>query len=304
MSSTNQSPEYQKAEADFLTAKSNEEKVNALEIMIKECPKHKSSEKMLANLKTRYKKLKEKLEKDKKQKKGTSSKKGIKKEGIQIILAGLTNSGKSSLISKLTNASPQIAEYEFTTKQETIGTLDYKGLKFQIIDVPAVNYESFDQGLSNTCDILLIIITAIKDIEIVLPYLEKSCKKRIIVFNKSDLLNSEEKRKIKETLKSKKYNFCMISCKNNEGLDELKEKLLENSGVMRIYTKEPKKQISENPIIMKQESSIKELSKKIFHSSIKIKEIKITGPSSKFPNQKVSLKHILKDKDIVEFKVD
>ena len=66
MASTNQSPFYQKAEARFLSAKTTEEKLDALEEMIKECPKHKSSENMLANLKTRYKKLKSQLEKSKK----------------------------------------------------------------------------------------------------------------------------------------------------------------------------------------------------------------------------------------------
>ena len=56
MASTNQSPFYKKAEAKFLNAKTDEEKEGFLREMIKECPKHKSSEKMLANLKTRLKK--------------------------------------------------------------------------------------------------------------------------------------------------------------------------------------------------------------------------------------------------------
>ena len=60
MASTNQSPQYQSAEAMFLQAQTNEERLRWLEEMIRECPKHKSSEKMLANLKTRYIKLKKK----------------------------------------------------------------------------------------------------------------------------------------------------------------------------------------------------------------------------------------------------
>ena len=51
----------------------------------------------------------------------------------------------------------------------------------------------------------------------------------------------------------------------------------------------------------KPDTTVKELSHKVFHSKIKIKEIRITGPSSKFSNQVVGLKHKLKDKDIVEF---
>jgi len=63
MASTNQSPFYQKAELNFLSAKTDEDKLHWLEEMIKECPKHKSAEKMLANLKTRRIKLIEKIEK-------------------------------------------------------------------------------------------------------------------------------------------------------------------------------------------------------------------------------------------------
>lgn len=96
MASTNQSPFYIKAEKNFLGAGTPEDKIKFLEEMIKECPKHKSSEKMLANLKTRYKKLKAQLEKSKKS--GKSSRVGIKKEDMQAAILGKTNSGKSSLI--------------------------------------------------------------------------------------------------------------------------------------------------------------------------------------------------------------
>jgi ribosome-interacting GTPase 1 len=55
---------------------------------------------------------------------------------------------------------------------------------------------------------------------------------------------------------------------------------------------------------MKIGSTVDDLAKKIFFSGVKIKETRVTGPSSKFPNQTVGLKHILKDKDIVEFHTD
>ncbi len=62
MASTNQSPFYKAAEVKFLQAITDEERIIALEEMIRECPKHKSSENMLANLKTRLKKFVEKQE--------------------------------------------------------------------------------------------------------------------------------------------------------------------------------------------------------------------------------------------------
>ncbi len=300
MASTNQSPEYQAAEKKYLNAQSDEERLEALKEMMSYMPQHKAGESMRANLRLRYKKLKEKLEIQKKKKKA-SSKPGIKKEGIQVILIGLTNSGKSSLLSILTNAKPTISNLDYTTQTPIIGMLDLEGIKFQIVDMPALNHETFDQGTANVADILLIMITDLKDLEKIFPYLIKTTGKRIILFNKSDLLNPQEKRKIQANLQSKRYNFCMLSCKTHEGTDILKNKLIENSNVLRIYTKQPGKRPDKDPVLMKPGSTVQSLAKKVFHSDIKIKETRITGPSSKFPNQTVGLKHILKDLDIVEF---
>src|SRR3989344_7856013 len=111
MASTNQSPQYLKAQSMFFQAKTNDEKLRWLEEMIRECPKHKSSEKMLANLKTRYIKLKEKIERVKNLKRqgAKTSKIGVKKEEMQAVIVGKTRTGKSSLISILTNSKPEIS---------------------------------------------------------------------------------------------------------------------------------------------------------------------------------------------------
>lgn len=298
--STNQSPEFTKAQQKFLDSKTDKEKLESLEEMMRTMPQHKSAESLRANIRQRYKKLKGKLEAKRKQKK-LSAKQGIKKQGIQVVFCGLTNSGKSSILKILTNASPEIADYDYTTKYSILGTLEYEHIPFQLIDMPAINHENFDQGLANSADILLIVITDLEQIPEIFQFLNKAEGKKIIIFNKSDLLTAEQKRRIAATLKSKRYDFLLISTKTQEGIGELKEKLFENSNTIRVSTKEPRKQKSPNPVLLKPKTTVEELAKKIFHSSVKIKEIRITGPSSKFPNQKVSLQHILKDKDVVEF---
>ena len=272
--------------------------------MISTSPKHKGAENLRAQLNLRYKKLKEQIEKSKKTKKGKSSKNTIKKEGIQVALIGLTNSGKSSLLKKLTNAFPRIDSYDFTTKSPLVGALMHEGISFQIIDLPAVNYETFDTGIANSADILLLIINSIEQIKQLEQSIKNAKGKRIIVFNKADLLNESEKRKISATLKSKRYNYVIISATTNENINELKQKLLESSGMIRVYTKNPnKKQADEKPVILLPNSTVKDLAEKILHGFSKnIKESRIWGPSSKFSNQIVGLTHVLKDKDIVEFK--
>lgn len=301
MSSTNQSPEYQAAEKRYHLAQTDEEKLVALEEMIRTAPKHKAGEAMRANIKARIKKLKEKLEERKARKSG--KKEGIRKEEMQAVLIGLTLSGKSSILSVLTNAKPEISPYPYTTKSPLIGTLDYEGIKIQIVDMPAIESEYFDQGIANTADLLLIIITKISELEQIQPFLDKSIGKQLIIFNKIDLLSEEEKRKIEATLKSRKLNFILFSTKTLENINELKEKIWLNFNKIRIYTKEPGKQPDKEPVILPSNSTVKDIAEKIFHGlSSHVKEARVTGPSSKFPNQKVGLEHVLKDKDIVEFK--
>jgi len=302
MASTNQSPFYKTAELKYLQAENNEEKLRWLEEMIKECPKHKSSEKMLANLKTRYTKLKEKLAVEKKSKK--SSRIGIKKEDMQAAIIGKTKTGKSSLISLLTNAHPEIADYDFTTRVPIVGMMDYKGVGIQLIEVPAIESEYYDRGVANSADTLLILITDLPQILEIEKKLDKFTGKKIIVFNKTDLLSENEKRKISATLSSKKYNFQLISAKTKEGIEELKEKLFQSFGKIRVYTKQPnEKQKSNKPIILFPKSIVKDVAEKILKGfSSKVKETRIWGPSSKYPGQVVGLNHQVKDMDVVEFK--
>ena len=298
MASTNQSPAYQKAEGNFLAAKDDETRLFYLEEMIRECPKHKSSEKMLAQLKTRLKKLREKIDKTKKSSKSSRGK-GIKKEEMQAVLIGFTNSGKSSLLQLLTNATPEIASYEFTTKKPLIGMINYRGANIQLIEIPAINSEYYDRGLVNTADVILILVNSIEHIGEIEKILNRARGKRLIVFNTQ---NSEDERKISATLQSKRYNFVVVSAKTGKNIEELKDRLFFSFGKIRIYVKEPGKEKSEKPLILNGGVSVKGVGEKILRNINFIKETKIWGPSSKFSGQKVGLSHILKDLDVVEFK--
>ena len=305
MASTNQSPAYHKAQGRFLSAQTLEEKISALEEMIRECPKHKSSENMLANLKTRYKKLKAQLIRSKKSGKGGKTR--IKKEEMQAVIIGFTNVGKSSLLSVLTNARPKISQGEnisFTTKLPEVGMVNYSsGIQVQLIEIPAFKSEYYDKSLVNTADAILILVKSIDQINEIKKELDKAKGKKIVVFGKVDLIDEQTKRKIDANLQSKKHNFVLISAKTNEGLDELKNKVFQVFDKIRIYTKEPKKEKSKRPIVMKKNSAVRDVAEKILTGlSNKIKETKIWGPSSKFSEQVVGLNHKLKDLDVVEFK--
>ena len=298
----NAGPEYAAAEKKYFAAQTLEERIVGLEEMIRTAPKHKSSENFVAELKKRLIKLKEKQEKDKVKKGG--SRVGIKKEDMQLVIIGFANSGKSSLLNTLTNVKSAVGDYAFTTKKPMVGIMDYYGTKIQVIEIPAIESEYYDRGLVNNADLILIMITNLEEINKIKKILDKARGKQIIIFNKIDSFNENEIRRAKATLQSKRYNFVLISSKNKENLDELKNKIFQSFGKIRVYTKEPGKETDrDKPVILFPDTSVNEVAKKVLRGfSNKIKEIKIWGPSSKFPGQKVGLKHKLKDLDVVEFK--
>ncbi len=302
MASTNQSPFYQRAEADFLNASSDEERLECLEIMIKECPKHKSSENMLRNLTTRYKKIKTGLEKQRRS--GKTKMKGIKKGDMQLIISGFPNVGKSSLFKLLTKQNTKISPTPYTTYQSKLGTTKFEDVKIQTIDLAPFPNE--DKSLINSADVILLVVDNIKQIKDSEKYLKKIKGKLFIIYNKEDLLNETEKRKLTATIntKYKKLKTYLLSTEkpNNELLKDLLKEIYNSFPIIRVYTKEPRKKPTEKPMILKRDSTIESAAEKILKGMSKnLKRARIWGPSSKFGGQTVGIEHKLKDKDIIEF---
>jgi len=141
--------EYQKAERKYHEARTISEKIKSLEEMLRTCPKHKGSEGLQQEIKTKLSKLKSLQEKQKTQ--GSRYQISVKKEGAaQVVILGVPNSGKSTLLAKLTNAKPEIAPYPFTTKLPEVGIMDYEGVKIQVVEIPAVTEGFSESGLGPT----------------------------------------------------------------------------------------------------------------------------------------------------------
>ncbi len=247
----NAHPEYLAAEKEYYKAENDEERLIALEKMISVLPSHKGAENLRAQIRLRYKKLKEKLENEKKSKK-VSKRINIKKEDLQAVIIGKTGVGKSSFLKSVTNASPLIGDYGFVTKEPIVGMMDYKRVLIQLIEIPAIGSENYDKGLVNSADVILVFIDNLKDLEEINKVLEKNQNKKLIIFTKIDKLEENEKRRIYSYLSSKRYNFLMISNETKENIEELKERLFQSFDKIRIYTKHPEeKEKSDKPIILK-----------------------------------------------------
>jgi len=155
--SSNIGPEAKAAYQKYLDASSLEEKINKLEEFISLVPKHKSTEKIVALNRSRLAKLKRELEERKhrlKSAKKVISPFSIKKEGVQVILASDYHTpgvGKTTLLNYLTGAAKDRIG-KFTTLPE-IGIYEYKGIRFQIVDMPSL-MEGASKGIGNGKEIL------------------------------------------------------------------------------------------------------------------------------------------------------
>lgn len=297
----NAHPDFLAAEKEYNEAQTLEEKLLKLKKMISLSPGHKGAENLRQQLTTRRKKLESQIIKAKK--KGKSSNKGIKKEDMQAVIIGFSNVGKSSILSLLTNADPAISELKLSTTEPTVGMMHYATTDMQLIENPSIESNYYDKGLTNTADTLIIVVTSVKDIEEIKKELKKAHGKQIIVVNKTDVLDEKELRKLDAQLSTKKYNFVLVSTKNLQGIDDLKEKIFHSFDKIRVYTKEPGKEKSEKPMILEPKTTVKQAAEKILSGmSKRIKTTKIWGPSSKFAGQIVGLNHVLKDLDVIEFK--
>ena len=184
---TNVTPEYLKAEDTYKSAKSPKEKLAALEIMLSTIPKHKGTEKLQLQIKRNLSKLKKEVEKEKELKKGGSGGTSffVRKEGAaQVALAGLPNSGKSTILNKLTGRDVGIGDYAFTTVKPTPAMLQYKGIQIQLVDMPGlIEGVSLGKGMGGplisairAVDAIMILVDLsvdpVKDLELILKELE------------------------------------------------------------------------------------------------------------------------------------
>jgi hypothetical protein len=289
----NATAEYYVAEKRYLNAKSKEERIVALEEMIKELPKHKGTEHLLSRLKSRLKRLKEEARRASKA--GAKSKFSIRKEGsATVCVIGVTNTGKSSLLNLLTAADAEVAEYPFTTKLPEVGMMYYKDLQIQIIEIPSLLTPEFC-SLLQIADEVVVLFDSTQNIYQQKEEMEKVLEKYfnlqkavIFVANKIDEINS------------KNSEFLQISTHTGQGIDELKEKILDSLNIIRVYTKKPRKKKDLPALGMKKNSAVEDVLELIHKDFLKNFKFARVFNSNKHSGQKVGLDYKLKDGDVVE----
>lgn len=135
----NLSPEYKTAQAAFRQASGPRERLEGLREMLRTIPKHKGTEHLQADIKTRIKQLTEEVSASRKGGARTGPSHVVRPEGAaQIALLGPPNSGKSTLHDRLTGSRAEAGPYPFTTQLPQPGMLPYEDVHLQLVDLPPI----------------------------------------------------------------------------------------------------------------------------------------------------------------------
>jgi len=160
-------------------------------------------------------------------------------------IVGLPNAGKSSLLAAITNATPKIANYKFTTLNPNLGVATYDDKEITLADIPGLvegAHEGVGLGIQflkhiERCKTLMHLIDITdENIENTYQQVKKELgsyseeileKKELIVLNKTDLLDKEEIEEIvKNFSKDKDSEVVTLSTLEKESISKIKAKLL------------------------------------------------------------------------------
>ena len=320
----NLTPEYEKAEQRYREAKTDPDKLLALQQMLSTIPKHKGTEKMQADIKRRISQLRKAAGRK-------AASKGVDlfhvpKTGIgQVVFVGFPNVGKSSIVGAATNAPVKVAEYPHATALPTPGMWPYEDVQMQLVDTPPMTPEHVPPGLVGTirsADVIAVVVDASADplaqaggiwnilaargLELRsvprgrLDADRPGQRSSLIVANKADLAGAENIGALRE-LYADRLEVLPVSAATGEGLDRLARKLWQLLDIIRVYTKAPgQKPDMTDPIVIARGSTLYDAAAAVHKDfAARLKYARIWG-SGKHDGIMAKRDHILKDGDIIE----
>jgi len=326
----NLTPQYHEAEQRYRNASTPAEKSACLEEMLRVIPKHKGTEKMRADMRRRLSKLKNDTGK------GGGAKRSqghtVDPEGAgQIVMLGAPNAGKSALLRALSKATPEVADYPFTTRKPIPGMVRYENVQIQLVDFPPLSRDYTEPWMSQiarNADALLWVVDlsagdVLDDVELILETLE-TWKIRpvaqslsdaeyedllpgveplrvLLVGQKVDAPESQENWEVLQELYGDQWPMIAVSAERGDNLEALIRALYELLDVVRVYTKAPgKKADRSSPFTLPSGSTVVDVASAVhkdFAQSLKFARI---WGVDKYDGQMVQRDYVVQEEDLIE----
>lgn len=329
---TNVPPQYRQAEDRFRQAGTTQEKIAALQEMLAILPKHKGTDHLKAQLRSRLSRLMGDLEGQSRGPRGARTEPfSLPKEGAgRATLVGPTNVGKSLLLAKATGAQTRVGAYALSTLEPVRGMFPFRDIHIQLVDTPPISNpgtQSRLYGLLRNSDVFVVVVDLVLDAEAqvrdVFYQLEQwgflflardeerqggnpwLAKPTILLGNKADIDGSLDRFQELEAAFGARYPVVMASAQEQVGMAELAEALFQALKIIRVYAKSPREKLEEfersDPIVLPVGSTVAEAAEQV-HKDLaqRLKFAVLWGGSAKFDGQRVGRGHHLADGDIIE----
>ena len=338
MMPANLSPEYKKAEQAFREASDDRDRLLRLRDMLRTIPKHKGTEHLQADIKSRIKQLTEELAGPKKGAARTGPVHTLRPEGAaQVALLGPPNAGKSSLHVKLTGSRADVGPYPYTTREPVPGMLPYQDVAFHLVDLPPISEDYIEGWFVNAlqpADAALLVadISAPECIDQLEAVRSRLDEKRIsltedwpglngdagpapddefdpfrirlptlLVVNKIDLAPGPEEVAVLQELLDANYRAVATSTVSGQGLEDIGEFLFRGLEIVRVYTKTPGRPPEmDRPFTVRRGATVLDVAR-LVHKDIagSLKYARAWG-SGVYDGQQIGPEHRLSDADVVE----
>jgi len=327
----NLTPEYRNAEQAYREAKTDDERLAALERMLSVIPKHKGTDHLQGDLKRRIAKLKQR----------PTTRAGARQRDVfhversgagQVVLMGLPNCGKSALVGALTKARVTVADYPFATHAPAPGIAHHEDVPIQLVDMPPLTPESLMPGMMGAyraADIILILVDlgaddALEQLETCLGVLAsrnivptnrrvgrdqrddeaRQLKTTVVVGTKSDAEGAAEILETLRELYGERLPILAVSATMGQGLEALTARLFGLLEVVRVYCKQPGKPPDlEVPFVLPIGSTVVDMARAVHRDFPDRLKYACVWGSAKFDGQQVQRDHVLKDRDVIELHI-